>query len=76
MVTRHRKEALDEQRRDPGFIAASHVVWPKYPIQIKPPGKPSWTIDDSFHHEKLAPIDSKAFQEKAEEWDRSIPRAA
>ena len=62
----------DDARRDPGFIAARHVVWPKYPVYVQPPGKGGWTIDDRLHIDRLAPIDPKAFRGKLREWDYPI----
>jgi hypothetical protein len=54
---------------DPGLIAATHVVWPKYPVHVQPPGQDRWTIDDRFHVEQLAPIDTAKFHAKLADWD-------
>lgn len=53
---------------DPGVIAAKHIVWPKYPVQVKPPGEEPWTIDERFHIDHLAPIDEHRFRQKVDEW--------
>ncbi len=54
---------------DPAFIAARHVVWPRYPIVIERPDQPPIRLDDRFHVEVLAPIDPEAVRKKAAEWD-------
>jgi len=54
---------------DPPFIAASHVVWPIYPINIRiPEDNFVIRIDDHFHVDQLAPMDKTKLIEKAEEW--------
>lgn len=60
---------------DPGFIAAQHVVWPKYSVQIRPPAGDCWTIDEHFHRDYLAPIDEVAFNQKLQEFDH-LPGAS
>jgi len=56
---------------DPGLVAATHVVWPKYPVSIAPPGEDRWTIDadGAFHSRQLAPIDNAQLRAKLMEWD-------
>ena len=54
---------------DPGEVAARHVVWPKYPVHVDPPGKSRWTIDHLFHVRKLAPLNTQALLAKAREWE-------
>jgi hypothetical protein len=53
---------------DPGFVAAQHVVWPKYPIRVRPPDAAHWTIDDRFHVDQLARINRVKLARKAAEW--------
>jgi hypothetical protein len=54
---------------DPPFIAAAHVVWPRYPIEVHDPRGEAIRIDDRFHLDTLAPIDRQAVIAKAAEWD-------
>ena len=56
---------------DPAFLAAAHVVWPRYPVVVKAPGerKPLIRIDDRFHLDVLLPIDRAKVVAKAKEWD-------
>src|SRR5205814_4568952 len=53
---------------DPGFIAAQHVLWPKYPIRVSPPAAEQWTIDDRFRDDALAPISRDTLTRKGPEW--------
>jgi len=53
---------------DPALIAAQHVLWPRYPIRIIPPGGEAWSIDDRFHVDVLAPIDRGQVIHKARNW--------
>ncbi len=56
---------------DPAFLAAAHVVWPRYPVIVKTPGErePEIRIDDRFHLDVLLPIDPAKVVAKAKEWD-------
>ena len=56
---------------DPAFLAAAHVVWPRFPVIVKPPGEkePVIRIDDRFHPDALVPIDRAKVVAKAKEWD-------
>src|SRR5208337_3572862 len=56
---------------DPAFLAAAHVVWPRFPVIVKPPGEkePVIRIDDQFHLDVLTPIDPAKVVAKAKEWD-------
>ena len=56
---------------DPAFLAAAHVVWPRFPVIVEPSrGKePEIRIDDRFHLDVLAPIDPAKVVAKAKEWD-------
>jgi hypothetical protein len=56
---------------DPAFLAAAHVVWPRFPVIVKPPGEkePVIRIDDQFHLDALVPIDRAKVVAKAKEWD-------
>src|SRR5208283_2892072 len=56
---------------DPAFLAAAHVVWPRYPVVIKPPGEKELEIriDDQFHLDVVLPIDPAKVVAKAKEWD-------
>jgi hypothetical protein len=58
-------------RIDPAFLAAAHVVWPRFPVIVKPPGgkEPEIRIDDQFHLHALVPIDRAKVVAKAKEWD-------
>ena len=54
---------------DPPFIAAAHVVWPRYPIDVRVPQGKTIRIDDRFHLDTLAPIDPQAVIAKAAVWN-------
>ena len=56
---------------DPAFLAAAHVLWPRFPVIVKPPGEkePEIRIDDRFHLDVLLPIDPAKVVAKAKEWD-------
>ena len=56
---------------DLAFLAAAHVVWPRYPVVVRAPGEkePVIRIDDRFHPDVLAPIDPAKVVAKAKEWD-------
>ena len=56
---------------DPAFLAAAHVVWPRYPVVVRAPGEkePVIRIDDRFHPDALVPIDRAKVVAKAKEWD-------
>jgi hypothetical protein len=56
---------------DPGLIAAQHVVWPKYPIHVIPPGKKEWTIDASLHIKHLATINNTSYRNRLIKWNLS-----
>jgi len=58
-------------RIDPAFLAAAHVVWPRYPVVVTAPGEnePVIRIDDQFHLNVLAPIDPAKVVAKAKDWD-------
>ena len=62
-------ESQDEHAIDPALIAASHVVWPLYPVMLHPPDGDPLRLDDRFHVDVLAPLDTTQILEKAQEWD-------
>ena len=53
----------------PAFAVARYVVWPLYPVHLRPPGRDEIVVDGQFHLDKLAPLDVDAVRKKAEEWD-------
>ena len=53
---------------DPPFIAAAHVVWPRYPIDVRVSQGKTIRVDDRFHLDTLAPINRQAVIAKAAEW--------
>jgi hypothetical protein len=58
------------RRFNPAFVAAMHVIWPRYSIVTRPHGarSPLVTIDESYHFESLATIDQETLRSKAAEW--------
>ncbi len=65
------KKATDEGRIDPLLIVGIAVVWPLYPVRLSGDvHDPAFTvIDDRFHFERLAPIDSEQLVEEAVKWN-------
>jgi len=56
---------------DAAFLAAAHVVWPRYPVVVTAPGEKESVIriDDRFHLDVLLPIDPAKVVAKAKEWN-------
>lgn len=56
---------------EPAFAIARYVVWPLYPVILKPPCAPCVTLDRemTFLTGHLVPLDPLALQKKATEWE-------
>ncbi|MEZ5402529.1 MAG: ATP-binding protein [Bryobacteraceae bacterium] len=65
---RHPLGTHAEGHLDPGLIAARHVVWPRHPVQVVPPGGNPWTIDHRFHLDRLIPIDKSRVGREGNRW--------
>lgn len=64
-----RREEAEKNAVDPGFMAASQVIWPFYPVEVQTPGGEIMVrIDDRFHANVLNPIDEEAVVRKGSEW--------
>ncbi|MFC1713106.1 hypothetical protein ACFL6S_05530 [Candidatus Poribacteria bacterium] len=65
-----REKTGDKTVVDPAFIAASHVLCPLNPVEIRTPdGETIIRIDDGFHPRELATMDRAKLIEKANEWE-------
>jgi hypothetical protein len=67
-----RRRAPDKDQTtviNPAYIAAQHVVWPRYPIAIEPAGEPAFIVDEAFHTKTIGRIDYVSVVRKAEDWE-------
>jgi hypothetical protein len=62
---------FDPAAVDPAFEVASHIVWPRFPVELQPMavGSPPLILDDTFHFQELLTLDGEAFAAKAAEWE-------
>ncbi len=68
-------ETLEQQKRiDPLWITGRYVIWPLFPILLKPESNDCSAVrlDDRFHGNVLAPINIRAVEKKAQDWDIPI----
>jgi hypothetical protein len=56
---------------DPALAAGQWIVWPRFPVVMEGPNRPSFELDDRFHIDYFAPIDLGRLQKKAAEWELS-----
>ena len=63
-----RREVAKDLGRDPVLAVGLHIVWPRYPIRVRPPDGREWTLDDRFYLEHLMPLNVGVLTSQANAW--------
>ena len=53
---------------DPGLVAGQHMLWPKYPIRVRPPDGRDWTIDHRFYLDHVLALNVGTVRKQADSW--------